>query len=126
MDGSPQTKRVTDELKSVTLSAGLKVWPVKMQTNSTRMFATKFQEMQGDFVATIFREVPNTEKFSKFIEQNSRNGRAFCMAMFPTPVQDPDDPANTLTVGFIFDVLKGTNVQTIHTNITTPGGYGSL
>lgn len=120
-------KRVTDQLQSVTLPKGLKVWPVKVQKNSpTRYFAAKFQEMQDDFTAVRFCEIPVTEKFSKFIEQNTKSNRAFCMALFSDSVQDPDDPPNTLTVGFVFDAMKATNIQTHSTNITDLVGSGAI
>jgi hypothetical protein len=121
----PETN-VTKELKSVTLPPGLKVWPVKVMKSdlrepvntTTRFWASLAQEMDGEFVVERFMEVPASDKFSKFHEQNQKNGRAFCVGLFDGPIHDPSDKPDVLTVGFVFDVMKGQVIRNGATTIT--------
>jgi len=51
-------------------------------------------------------EIPATTKFSKFVEQNNKHNRAFCIGLFDQPVHDPDDKPNVVVVGFVFDLMQ--------------------
>ena len=109
---NPHVNDQLPNLEKALAPAGTKVWPVKgapLAGGGFNTWCTGAEVLDQDVLGEQFMPVPNSTKFSKFIEQNNK-GRSFVIALFSAPIHDPSDKPNVMTLGFVFDVMKAKTI----------------
>lgn len=84
---------------------GTKIWPLKGK-NLGQLWCATGTTMQREYRTSLVQDIPDSNKFSRFIDLNKSGKTLYMATMFDVPKVDPNDVAGVLTYGFVMDLYK--------------------